>query len=113
MLTWQPVASCAATCVPVKHTKETDLIMYSIRRSLALLPAAGVAALLFLPASPALAKDFNIAGTVECGKRSGRSCSIDNTVSIRTDDFGGKHQLVTVDISWIRKRLPNLEQDDA
>jgi len=83
------------------------------RRWLAMLPALGVAALTLLPPSPALAKDFNIAGTVECGRRSGRSCVIDNTVSIWTDDFGGKHQLVTIDISWIRKKLPGLDQDDA
>src|SRR5829696_4521330 len=87
--------------------------MFSIRRSLAILSAAGFAALLLLPASPALAKDFNIAGTVDCSQRSGRVCSIDNTVKLWTDDISGTRQLVTVDISWIRKRLPNLEQDDA
>ena len=102
-----------ATCVPVKHMKETGSVMFSVRRWLATLPAAGFAALLLLPASPALAKDFNIAGTVECGQRSGRACSIDDTVQLWTDDIGGTRQLVTVDISWIRKRLPNLEQDDA
>src|SRR5215207_6236871 len=102
-----------ATCVPVKHMKETGSVMFSVRRWLATLPAAGFAALTLLPPSPALAKDFNIAGTVECGRRSGRSCVIDNTVSIWTDDFGGKHQLVTIEISWIRKKLRDLEKEEA
>ena len=86
---------------------------YKVKRLLAILPAAAFTAFLLLPSSPALAKDFNLAGTIECGQRSGRGCSIGDTVQLWTDDFGGKHQLVTVDISWIRKRLRGLDQDDA
>ena len=84
-----------------------------LRRWLALLPVMSLAALALSPPAAVLAKDFNLAGTVDCDRKSGRSCSIDDTVRIWTDDFGGKRQLVTIDISWIRKRLPSLDQDDA
>jgi len=57
-------------------------------------------ALTLTPLSSVLAKDFSSAGTVECG----RWCSIDDTVSMRTDDYVGKRQLVTIDTSWIRRR---------
>jgi hypothetical protein len=81
---------------------------------------AGVAAAALLavggiflaPSATASAKDYDIAGTVDCGVKSGHDCSIGNTVNIWTDDLGGGKQLATVDVSWIKKQLPDLDQDD-
>jgi len=77
------------------------------------LPVAGLLALGLLAPPPALAKEYNIAGTVDCGAKSGRSCSIGNTVDLWTSDVSGSRQLVTVDVSWVRKHLRGLGQDDA
>ena len=60
----------------------------------------------------ALAKEYNIAGTVDCGLRSGQRCSIDSTVALWTEDISGSPQRVIVDVSWIRKQLPGLDQDE-
>ena len=75
----------------------------------------GLATLSQLTASPALAKDFNVAGTVDCGVRSGQDCPIGDTISLWTEDISGKRELVTIDITWIRRQLRGveLEQDDA
>ena len=73
----------------------------------------GLAAIGVAIAPVAHAKEYDIAGTVDCGVRSGRHCSIDNALNIWTDDVSGQRQLVTVDVSWIRRKLPGLDQDDA
>src|SRR5215210_404687 len=44
----------------------------------------------------ALAKEYNIAGTV----------------ALWTEDISGSPQRVIVDVSWIRKQLPGLDQDE-
>jgi len=75
----------------------------------------GLATLSLASATPTLAKDFNVAGTVECGARSGRACAIGDTITLWTDDFGGPRQLVTIDATWIQRQLSRagLEQDEA
>ena len=39
--------------------------------------------------SSALAKEYDVAGTVDCGVRSGHHCSIGDTLDVWTDDLGG------------------------
>lgn len=68
--------------------------------------------ILLAPATVAAAKEYDIAGTVECGARSGRHCPIGDTLTLRTDDLGGKGRLATINVSWIRRRLRSLDQDD-
>ena len=86
---------------------------HTLARSLALLSVAGSLTLGLLTPSAAFAKDYNIAGTVDCGARSGRTCSVGDTLDLWTSDISGTPQLVTVDISWIRKHLRGLDQDEA
>ena len=85
------------------------------RRTMAAGTLLGLTALSLLPASPALAKDFNVAGTVDCGVRSGRACPLGDTITLWTDDISGTRELVTVDVTWIGRQLrgASLEQDDA
>lgn len=73
----------------------------------------GLATLLIGPATIASAKEYDIAGTVDCGVRSGHHCSIGDTIVVLTDDLGGSKQPATIDVSWIKKQLPGVDQDDA
>jgi hypothetical protein len=61
-----------------------------------------------------VAKTYPITGTVDCGVPSGQRCSIDDTVAIITNDLGGDHQRVEVDVSWIKKYFEEqpFDQDD-
>lgn len=66
------------------------------------------------PGGLASAKVFAIDGTVDCGVRSGRRCTIGDTLAVWTDDVSGALQRVVVDVSWIRRQLEQrrLDQDD-
>jgi hypothetical protein len=75
--------------------------------------AFGFAALGVGPAPVAQAKDWQLAGTVECGQRSGNGCFLGNTVGVWTEDISGSKQLATVDISWVRRRFPAVDQGDS
>lgn len=83
------------------------------RATAALSAVVGLSALSLTFAPVVSAKEYNIAGTVECGRRSGQRCDIGNTLQLWTWDVNGRRQLVTIDVSWIRRKLPNLDQDEA
>ena len=76
---------------------------------------AGVAALSLRPASRVLPQDFNVAGAVDRAVGSGRVGAGGGTIALWTEDISGMRQLVTVDVTWIRRQLRGvgLEQDDA
>jgi uncharacterized protein YfaP (DUF2135 family) len=62
--------------------------------------------------TPGLAKEFDVIGTVDCGIATGRRCSLDDTLALWTDSVTGVTALVSIDISWIKRKLPSLDQDD-
>jgi hypothetical protein len=72
----------------------------------------GLASFTLAPSSVALAKEYDVAGTVDCGVPSGRDCTTRDTLDLWTDDVSGTRQLVTVNVSWIKSQLPKLDQDD-
>ena len=89
------------------------------RLLVALAAALGVLALALAgpaPAAPpaALAREFGIRGTVDCGQRSGRSCPIGDELAVWTRDISGVPERVVVAVAWIRRQLEELglDQDD-
>ena len=74
--------------------------------------ALGLAALGLTAVPQALAKDYNIAGTVDCGVPSGHDCAIGDSLRLWTEDVTGTKELITLDISFIRQDLRELGQDD-
>jgi hypothetical protein len=62
--------------------------------------------------SVALAREIDVVGTVDCGRPSGARCSIDDVVSLLTEGPGGRIR-TTVDVSWVKRDLPALDQDDV
>jgi hypothetical protein len=64
------------------------------------------------PAGMALAKEVDVVGTVDCGRRSGRACEIQDRLAVWTDSLSGERSRVTLDVSWVRSSLPALDQDD-
>ncbi|MGE3271897.1 MAG: hypothetical protein AB7P40_24295 [Chloroflexota bacterium] len=59
-----------------------------------------------------LAKEIDVIGTVDCGLRSGQRCSLENTLVLLTDSVTGEATHISIDISWIKDKLPALDQDD-
>ncbi|MFN0070772.1 MAG: hypothetical protein ACKVVP_04695 [Chloroflexota bacterium] len=91
----------------------------SRRRSFSWIVLAGLmvglaALLLELPAA-GWAKDFELTGTVDCGRRSGQRCTIGDTLAIITEDLSGVKERVVVDVSWIQPiiRQREIDQDDT
>jgi hypothetical protein len=74
--------------------------------------ALGLAVLGLTAVPQAQAKDYDIAGTVDCGVPSGNACPVGNSLRLWTDDVTGSKALITIDISWIRNDVANLDQDD-
>ena len=62
--------------------------------------------------TPGLAKEFDVIGTVDCGIPSGRRCDLGDTLVLLTDSVSGLNELVAIDISGIKRKLPALDQDD-
>jgi hypothetical protein len=74
---------------------------------------------LFVQASvaPALAKDFDVTGTLDCAVASGQKCIFTDwetgpTLAIFTEDVSGEMMHFEVDASWIRDDLTAFRQDD-
>jgi hypothetical protein len=57
-------------------------------------------------------REFMLVGTVDCGRPSGKSCSIDDQIRLWTDDVTGERARVVVDVSWIKNQLGSYTQDD-
>ena len=54
---------------------------------------------------------FTLVGIVDCGQRSGRDCASSTTITIISDDSGTR-QPYTIDLSWVKDKLPGrFEQD--
>lgn len=69
-----------------------------------------------LTAPVALAREFEIDGTLDCGLRSGRECAIANwntqpMIAVITRDMAQQPQRVLIDISWIKNELDQFRQD--
>ncbi|MFN8633984.1 MAG: carboxypeptidase-like regulatory domain-containing protein [Chloroflexota bacterium] len=60
----------------------------------------------------AFAKDIDVVGIVDCGLTSGKRCDIGDTLVLVTDAITGEQAPVTIDVSWIKDKLPALDQDD-
>jgi hypothetical protein len=61
--------------------------------------------------STAVRSSFTLVGLVDCGLRNGRTCSLDKTLVLVSDDSGAKVPY-TIDLSWVKDDLPgDLEQD--
>jgi hypothetical protein len=83
----------------------------------ALVVAMLVAATTIAPASPVMAKSFDVTGTLECGTMSGHRCDFADweqgpVLGIITEDISGEPMRFEVDTSWIRDRLVSFSQDD-
>src|SRR4051812_29278664 len=60
----------------------------------------------------AFAKEIDVTGTVDCGRPSGKRCDIGDTLVLLTSDVTGELAPATIDITWIKDKLPGLDQDD-
>ena len=54
---------------------------------------------------PGQAREIEIDGTADCGLRSGRHCSIDNTLALWTDDVSGNRERVEIGRASCRERV--------
>lgn len=62
---------------------------------------------------PGQAREIEIDGTADCGLRSGRECSIDETLAVWTDDLSGNRERLEIDVRWIDDDdLDDIDQDD-
>lgn len=67
----------------------------------------------FAPLTPVgAAREIDVVGTVDCGRPSGRYCDVSDTLALWTDGPAGRVRLV-VDVRWVARSLPSLDQDDA
>jgi hypothetical protein len=78
----------------------------------------GLAAVLLQAPLVSLAAEFGISGTVDCGRRSGQSCSFEGSepmMVIHTKDISGVMERIVVDVSWIMPHLRerSIDQDDT
>ena len=67
--------------------------------------------------SPALARDFEVSGTVDCNRTSGENCKFPDfftgpQVGFITSDISGERQRIVLNGSWQRAELEDVEQDD-
>lgn len=67
--------------------------------------------------STALAEEFDVTGTLECGQMSGRRCQFSDwstgpAIGVITKDISGNTERVVLDASWVREDLSRFDQDD-
>lgn len=93
-------------------TRPTRSVLHRLRLVMVVVTLLSLFATDLARPTPGLAKEFDVVGTVDCGIPSGRRCDLDDTLVLLTDSVSGLHELVAIDISWIKKRLPSLDQDD-
>ncbi len=70
-----------------------------------------------LHATPAMAKEFDVTGTLDCGVRSGDKCQFVDwetgpKLAVFTEDISGTRERWEIDASWIRDDLMKFGQDD-
>ena len=83
-----------------------------LRLLLASVMIIGLLSVDFSRAAPGFAKEFDVIGTVDCGLRSGQRCSLGDTLVLWTDSVSGELARTSLDIRWVKKDLPALDQDD-
>ena len=99
----------------VESGKATLFVQLNVNRSLLLsaISAVGIIGSTTTAPAPTFAKEYDIAGTVDCGLRSGEACVIADSVKLWTDDVSGTRELITIDTAWIKKDFAGLDQDEA
>ena len=93
-------------------TRSTRSIVHRFRLVMLVVTLLSLAAVDVARPTPGLAKEFDVVGTVDCGIPSGRHCELADTLVLLTDSVSGVNELVPIDISWIKRQLPALDQDD-
>jgi hypothetical protein len=58
------------------------------------------------------AREFEVDGTADCGRKSGKHCDIDDTLALFTDDISGEPERIEFDVRWIKEYLDKVDQDD-
>jgi hypothetical protein len=69
-------------------------------------------AFLFGNAGLSQAKEYEVDGIVDCGRRSGQRCDFDGVLYLRTEHVTGTTERIKIDIKWMEDELPKLDQDD-
>ncbi len=62
-------------------------------------------------APAAVRSSFTLVGLIDCGQKSGKPCSLGQTLTLVSDDSGSK-QPYTIDLSWVRDKLPGAFSQD-
>lgn len=96
----------------MRLTRPTWTILDRLRLVMLAVAVLGVLSLDLARPSVGLAKDVDVTGTVECGIPSGQRCDVGDTLVLLTDSVTGVNEPIPIDISWIKKKLPALDQDD-
>src|SRR5262245_28253568 len=63
-------------------------------------------------AGPSQAKEDEVDGIVDCGRRSGQSCDIEGVLHLRTEHVTGTTEPIKIDVKWMQDALPHLDQDE-
>src|SRR3954464_10095426 len=63
-------------------------------------------------AGPSQAKEYEVDGIVDCGRRSGQSCDFDGVLYLRTEHVTGTTERIKIDVAWMQDTLPKLDQDE-
>ena len=93
-------------------TRSTQSVVHRLRLAMLVVTLLSLFSLDLARPTPGLAKEFDVIGTVDCGIPSGRRCDLDDTLVLLTDSVSGLNELVAIDISGIKRKLPALDQDD-
>lgn len=93
-------------------TRLTRSVVHRLRLVMLVVTLLSLFSLDLARPAPGLAKEFDVIGTVDCGIPSGRRCDLDDTLVLLTDSVSGLNELVAIDISGIKRKLPALDQDD-
>jgi flagellar hook-associated protein FlgK len=64
-----------------------------------------------LERTPPARASFTLVGLVDCGLKSGATCSLGITLVLVSDDSGVLTRY-TIDLSWLKGGLPRIDQDD-
>jgi hypothetical protein len=93
-------------------TRPTRSVVHRLRLVLLIVTLLSLFAVDLARPEPGLAKEFDVVGTVDCGIPSGRHCELGDTLVLLTDSVSGLMELVAFDIRGIKRKLPDLDQDD-
>ena len=63
-------------------------------------------------AGPGQAKEYEVDGIIDRGRRSGQRCDFDGVLYLRTEHVTGWTERIKIDVKWMQDTLPKLDQDD-